>query len=165
MCNQHLKVYRVVLNSASKIAGDNQSSQFLVKLPYVIGNGFVHVERLTLNASGALTARYAVRVQSPSFSNTFCYETDGVNHHTIGEIALSSTVITSGKLYYSRNVSTTDIGLPINNFSLDNQLIQIDLVSELNEALTVGGINEYQVVLLFTDTSESNKMVGGYSVN
>lgn len=165
MCKNNPKTYRVVLNSVNKINGTNQSGSYLIKLPFVVGNGMLHVESLTLADTGTLVGKKAVKVLSPSFPNPYVYETDNNHHHTIGSIAIEPSRTTIGTaLYYSTTISSSDIGYPVNNFSLDNQQIQIDLTDELNVALTAAQIGNYQLTLLFVDFSEdrSDGRAGGF---
>jgi len=157
MCGKDIEVYRVTLNFADISNGVANDANYLVKLPYTINNGAVFVESLMIvNVDTLFAGKEAVKVASNSFVNNHSYDTSGTNTRVITTVALEYDRFNHvdailHDLNFSQLVNMNSCGLPVKNFSLDNNMINIKLLGEDNDGLTSGKIASYNITLLFVD--------------
>ena len=149
-------VYRILLNSANKISGDNQTANYLVKIPHTVIRGQLFVETLAIENAGTLfNTATGIRVISRTFTNAKQYSTDEKNYPVIAEIALMDQYFVNDDLanefHYTRIVNEGDAGFPVVNRSLDNQFIQISLTDTDNDDLAAAQIAGYSLTLCIID--------------
>lgn len=156
MCGDN-EIYRITINSGDLDNGTKVDGNYLIKLPYQVNRGMCYIEQLSITDAGTLfNTAIAVKVQSTTFTNNHSYETDGVNHKTIGIIPLDNNRHGHGggsgnDLYYSSVINTNACGLPVSNFSLDNVLMNVRLTDDKNVLLTNAQLTDFSLTLVFVD--------------
>lgn len=157
MCNKQ-KVYRITLRSDHKISGNENDGRYMIRLPYTVNNGYIHVESFSIIGNGSLTTGLTtLRICSSSLPQKgHFYSGDGSatngNLNIIEEIpAQSNYANASDDFCFRKKVNSNSIGLPLVNFDFNNIIMDLRLLNQDNELLDEADIVDFTITFLIVD--------------